>query len=250
MRRSITPLIALLLVLSILIGAGCGSTGQKSGATIAAGAGPEGPSRVDPKDFTANVDNAYFPLKPGTTYRYKGVKDGKPTIDVFAVTHKTRTILGVPCVVIHDRLFQSGKLAEETTDWYTQDRKGNVWYFGEATRELNAKGETTSTEGSWQAGLGGAHPGLFMPRDPRPGQSFRQEYYRGHAEDHFAVLDLGASIRVPQGSYDRVLLTKEWTPLEPGVLDHKYYVRGLGEVAEIAAKGPREVGKLVFVKRP
>jgi hypothetical protein len=237
-------------MLAVLIGAGCGSSGDNSSGTIAAGAGPAGPARVDPKDFSSKVDNAYFPLKPGTTYRYKGVKDGKSTLDVFAVTHKTKTILGVPCVAIHDRLFQSGKLAEETTDWYTQDRKGNVWYFGEATRELNAKGKTTSTEGSWQAGRGGARPGLFMPRDPRRGQSFRQEYYKGHAEDHFAVVDLGASIKVPQGAYDRALLTKEWTPLEPGVLDHKYYVRGVGEVAEIAAKGPREVGKLVSVKRP
>jgi hypothetical protein len=236
-------------MLPALIDAGCGSGSDKTSGAIAAGAGPAGPSHVDPKDFTAKVDNAYFPLKPGTTYRYKGVKDGKSTLDVFAVTHETKTILGVPCVVIHDRLFQSGKLAEETTDWYTQDRKGNVWYFGEATRELNSKGKTITTEGSWQAGRNGARPGLFMPRDPRRGQSFRQEYYKGHAEDHFAAVDLGASIKVPQGAYDRALLTKEWTPLEPGVLDHKYYVRGIGEVAEIAAKGPREVGKLVSVTR-
>lgn len=244
------PLSASLLVLSALLGAGCGSGGSGSTEQIAAGAGPAGPSQIDPKDFSATVDNPYYPLKPGITYRYRGVKDGKPTIDIYAVSRQTKQIQGVPCVAVKDNLYESGRLEEQTTDWYTQDSKGNVWYFGEATRELNAEGRTTSTEGSWQAGVDGAEPGIFMPASPQPGQSFRQEYYKGHAEDQFQVLKLNAAVTAPSGSYPRSLLTQETTPLEPGVVDHKYYVRGVGQVKEVTAKGPRELAALVSFTGP
>jgi hypothetical protein len=145
---------------------------------------------------------------------------------------------------VKDNLYESGRLEEQTTDWYTQDHAGNVWYFGEATRELNAKGQTTTTEGSWQAGMDGAAPGIFMPADPKAGQSFRQEYYPGHAEDQFTVLREAAPVTVPAGSYRHALLTEETTPLEPGVVDHKYYVRGIGQVKEVTARGPRELAVL------
>src|SRR5207248_3416509 len=137
-----------------------------------------------------------------------------------------------PCVVVQDRLFLAGRLEERTTDWYTQDRQGNVWYFGESTAELDRRGRVTSTEGSWQAGRSGAVPGIYMPANPHVRQSGRQEFYKGHAEDHFRVLDLHASVRVPYVSSRAALLTEEWTPLEPGVLDHKLYVRGIGNVLE------------------
>jgi hypothetical protein len=188
-------------------------------------------------------------LRPGTTFVYRGTKDGKPTVDVYRVTPKIRRILGVPCVSVRDRLYEAGTLEERTTDWYAEDRQGRVWYFGEKTAELNPSGQVTSTEGSWQSGVGGAEPGIFMPRVPRRGQSYRQEYLKGHAEDHFLVLRLGASVTVPAARYANALLTKEWTPLEPGVIDHKYYVRGIGEVSEETFKGPLETSKLVSVSR-
>jgi hypothetical protein len=119
--------------------------------------------RVDPADFSARVDNPWFPLKPGTTYRYVGVKDGRPSREVLVVTNRTLTIQGVPCVVVQDNLYVRGKLHERTTDRYTQDRQGNVWYFGEQTAELDEKGHVTSTEGTWQAGVDGAQPGIYMP---------------------------------------------------------------------------------------
>src|SRR5205814_656697 len=136
-----------------------------------------------------------------------------------------------------------------TTDWYAQDRAGNVWYFGEATAELDAHGRVTSTEGSWRAGVNGARAGLFMPAHPRVGQRFRQEYFKGHAEDHFAVLSLAATARTPAASSRHALLTKEWTPLEPGVLDHKLYVRGIGLVKEQSVKGGNERAELVAIRR-
>lgn len=223
--------------------------GSATNQTIPSGAGPNGPKSIAAADFVAHVHNPYFPLRPGTVLRYRGTKDGKPSVDVVRVTHEIRPILGVPCVSVKDRLFEAGALAERTTDWYSEDRQGRVWYFGEATAELTPAGRVTSTEGSWQAGVDGARPGIFMPAAPRPGQSFRQEYLKGHAEDHFQVLALGASVTVPAARYSHTLLTKEWTPLEPGVIDHKHYVRGIGEVSEETARGPLETSKLVSISR-
>ena len=190
--------------------------------------------------FSANVTNPWFPLRSGTSYAYRGVKDGKPSRETLTVTNRVREIRGAPCRAVEDRLFVGGHLAERTTDWYTQDANGSVWYFGERTAELDANGHVTSTEGSWQAGVDGAVPGIFMPARPRPGQSFRQEYLKGYAEDHFRVVGyLGPN----------ALLTEEWTPLEPGVLDHKVYVRGTGTVLERTIRGGDELNELVSVTR-
>jgi hypothetical protein len=131
-----------------------------------------------------------------------------------------------------------GHLAERTTDWYAQDALGNVWYFGEDTAELNAGGKVTSREGTWQAGVDGARAGIFMPAHPKLGQSFRQEFLKGHAEDHFQVIRLSGPS----------MTTKEWTPLEPDTLDHKGYKRGTGLVKEETVKGGNERWTLTVVR--
>ena len=200
--------------------------------------------------FAPRVDNPWFPLIPGTTWVYRGVKDGKASRDVVTVLHTTRTIQGVRCSSVSDRLLLAGRLEERTTDWYAQDLRGNVWYFGEATAELDRSGHVTSTEGSWLAGRQGARAGIYMPARPRVGQTGRQEYYKGHAEDHFAVVSVRARVSVPYLSSTRAVLTKEWTPLEPGTLDHKFYVRGVGQVKEVTVKGPTERNVLLSVRRP
>jgi len=202
-----------------------------------------------PSGFVPRVDNPWFPLRPGTTYVYRGTKDGEVARDVVTVTHGVKKIGGVSCTVVKDRLYLGGRLAERTTDWYAQDKRGNVWYFGESTAELNPHGRVTSTEGSWQAGRDGAEPGIYMPAHPTPGRTGRQEHYAGHAEDHFEVLSLHASVRVPYTSSRDALLTKEWTPLEPGVVDHKLYVRGIGTVLERSVKGGDERLELVSFSR-
>jgi hypothetical protein len=190
--------------------------------------------------FSARVDNPWFPLAPGTRWVYSGTKDGKPSRDVVVATHATRTIDGAPCVAVSDRLTLAGHLAERTTDWYSQDADGNVWYFGEQTAELDAHGRVTSREGSWQAGVAGAKAGIFMPAQPRLGQSGRQEYLKGHAEDRFRVI----------GVFGRnAVLTEETTPLEPGTVDHKLYVRGVGTVLEQTERGGNERNELVSVRR-
>jgi hypothetical protein len=201
------------------------------------------------RGFTARVDNPWYPLKPGTVYRYRGVKERQPSREVMTVTRRTKVIDGAPCVVVDDRLYLHGRLEERTIDWYTQDAKGNVWYFGEKTAELDSNGRVKTTAGSWTAGVNGARPGIFMFARPKPGRWARQEYYKGRAEDHFKVLNLHVSVSTPYISSSRAMLTKEWTPLEPGVVDHKYYVRGIGTVLEQTAKGPEERNELVSFRR-
>jgi hypothetical protein len=220
-------------------------------ATAAAGSvlAQAGAADTADRGFRARVDNPWFPLTPGTVYVYRGVKDGKPSRDVVTVTRRTKTIAGVPCAVVDDLLYIEGHLGERTTDWYSQDRQGNVWYFGESTAELDATGHVTTTEGTWQAGRNGARAGIYMPAQPRVGQSGIQEYYKGHAEDHYRVVSLHASVRAPYTSSQAALLTEEWTPLEPGVLDHKLYVRGIGTVLEQTVRGGNERNALVSVRR-
>jgi hypothetical protein len=191
----------------------------------------------NPSDFVRIVDNPWYPLKPGTVYRWTGVSAGKPAVDVLRVTHATKAILGVRTTVIHDRVFVEGRLEESTSDWFAQDRHGTVWYFGEATRQLDRQGHVVSTAGSWQAGVNGARQGIFMPAHPRVGQTFRQEFYKGHAEDRFTILSLHATVKVPFTSSSRAMRTRETTPLEPGVVDEKIYVRGIGTALERTVKG-------------
>jgi hypothetical protein len=192
-----------------------------------------------PQQFAARVDNPWFPLAPGTTFVYKGVKDGEPTRDVVTVTHRTKLIQGVRCTVVDDRLYVRGVLAERTDDWYAQDGRGAVWYFGEATAELDKDGKVTTREGSWQAGVHGARAGILIPAHPRVGQEFLQEYYKGHAEDRSRIVRLTA----------RQLETREWTRLEPGVVSRKVYERGKGMIEEADLKGGDEKTVLVSIKR-
>ena len=228
-----------ILILCILLIAGA--------AAAAATAATRRSAMPTASSFSARVDNEWFPLLPGTRYVYTGAKDGKRSRDVVTVTHETKTIDGVPCVVVHDRLYLRGHLGERTTDWYSQDAKGDVWYFGEDTAELDARGRVTSIAGTWTAGVNGAQPGIYMPAHPRVGQSGRQEYSRGQAEDHYKVLGLFGT--VARAGTPNTLLTQETTPLEPGTVDHKMYVRGIGTVLEQTEQGGNERNELVSVTR-
>jgi hypothetical protein len=218
-----------------------------SGSSIAGGI--QNPPQPGPSDFVRKVDNPFFPLTPGTTYIYRGVKDAKPTRDVFRVTKRKAVIQGVATVVVRDDLYQAGKLAETTIDWFAQDRSGNVWYFGEDTKELDPNGNVISTEGTWKAGVDGARAGVVMPATPRVGDSYRQEFYKGHAEDHFRITSLSARVTVPYGSFRKVLKTREWTPLDPAIRENKYYARGIGLVRGEDVKGPAEHSDLVSIQR-
>jgi hypothetical protein len=184
MRRLIGISIALLLG---ALPAGCGSHQGNSAPTdstgpartTAAGSAPV-TTAPDSSNFDGHViDNAWFPLVPGMTWTYKGVKDGEPAREIMIATAKTKTIQGVPSTVVSDKLYLSGKLEERTLDYYAQDNDGNVWYFGEDTAELKPNGQVKNTEGSWQAGRDGAVAGIFMPADPRSARPFVRSTTRG-----------------------------------------------------------------------
>lgn len=202
---------------------------------------------IDPANFVRKVTNTLFPLRPGTTFFYEGTEDGIPTRNVVYVTHDTKRILGVNCTVVRDRVFEDGVLVEETFDWYAQDVEGNVWYFGEDSKELDPDGNVISTEGSWQAGVDGARPGIIMRADPQVGDRYYQEFAPGVAEDQARVLSLDESACVRTGCFDNLLLTKEWTQLEPGVAEHKYYAEGIGFILGVMVRGGDEHTELVRI---
>jgi hypothetical protein len=203
--------------------------------------------RIEPANFSPNVDHKLFPLTPGKTLVYTGTKDGKKALNLVATTSRTRVVDGVRTRVVEDRLYLNNVLEERTSDYYAQDRCGNVWYFGEDTATLDSHGKVVDTEGSFHAGVDGAQPGVFMQAHPQVGRKFRQEWYQGQAEDVFKVIDRSAPVTVPYGSFRHALRTAETNALEPEVLDNKYYVKGIGEVAELAVKGPREALRLVEI---
>lgn len=200
----------------------------------------------DPANFDSPQDNVYWPMAVGDTYRYEAEEEDGLIINEITNTGAFKVILGVTCRVIYDeeRIDVEGVglvRAEETYDWYAWDNDGNVWYFGEDTVEYlydddwNPLG--TTSEGSWEAGVDGAEPGVVMLADPRPGDSYRQEYYEGVAEDMGKVLKLNAHVSVEYGDFGDCLKTKEWTKLEPGDIEHKYYAPGVGLVFVEELKG-------------
>jgi hypothetical protein len=199
--------------------------------------------------FVGEINNPYLPLVPGTTLTYKGKVDGKSATDVFAVTTAKKVILGVTTTVVHDQVFVQRELTEDTFDWFAQDTDGNVWYFGEDTKELE-NGQVVSTEGSWEAGVDKAQAGIFMPATPEVGQIFKQEEAKNVAEDCTKIVDLHAAVKTRYVSSSDALKTEEFSPLEPNVLDNKYYVRDIGLAREGTIQGGSDVLELVSVTKP
>ncbi|MFL5819477.1 MAG: hypothetical protein ACJ76S_02190 [Solirubrobacteraceae bacterium] len=242
MTRPNAPVVLAAVVVAFQLAA-CGSGGApnappKHASSAATPACPKSPN-FNASDFVSHVDNALFPLQPGTTYRYKGTDEGDPALDLVSVTHQTKRIMGVGTTVVRDRTYTNGKLAEDTRDWYAQDKGGTVWYFGEATKEWD-KGHA-STAGSWQAGVAGARAGIFMPARPAAGRVFNL------SEDCGQVLDLKASVKTPHVSTDQAMRTKEWSPREGGDVFTKDYVRGVGLVRR-ALLGGNDFLELVSVE--
>jgi hypothetical protein len=131
------------------------------------------------------------------------------------VTDQTKQILGVTCTVVQDTVSENGNPIERTFDWYAQDKQGNVWYMGEDSREMK-NGRFVRASDSWESGVDGAQPGIIMPANPQPGDVNRQEYYPpGGALDQAHVLRLDGHVKVAYGTFKRVLVTEEWSPVEP-----------------------------------
>jgi hypothetical protein len=222
----------LLLVAASLFVAACG--GSEEPYALPRGSGQV---ELDPADFVRTIDNQYWPLRPGSRWVYRETgEDGAVQRVEVTVTDRTKSILGIPATVVHDRVTEGGAVVEDTLDWYAQDRWGGVWYLGEDTTEFE-DGQPVSKNGSWEAGVDGAQPGLIIPPRPEVGMSYRQEHLAGEAEDEARILSLDERAEVAFGSFDYLLMTRDTTPLEPTVLEHKLYAMGVGPVLVLALSG-------------
>jgi hypothetical protein len=190
---------------------------------------------IVPGDFVGTVDNPYFPLKPGAHYIYRAQTDEGEEIVDDTVTSDTKEILGVQAIVVHDIVTLDGSKIEETFDWYAQDKDGNVWYFGEDSRQFDG-GVQTGTEGSWEAGQDGAKAGIIMLACPRVGNTYYQEFLKDVAEDVGRVASLSKPVTVPYGSFPSCLKTLDTSVLDPGADEYKYYAKGVGLVLEVEKK--------------
>jgi hypothetical protein len=247
MRRFRVIVIAAALVM--LFAAGCNASDSQNVSSDQArsdrGSGipqdlPQGaePVNLDPKDFTSRIDNPYWPMDPGTRWTYRETdKAGAQLKVVVTVSDQTKKIAnGVTARVVRDTATEDGEIIEDTIDWYAQDREGNIWYLGENTAEFE-NGKLLSKEGSFEAGVDGAKPGVIMPAHPQDGMQYRQEYYKGEAEDNGEVLSTDEMVRSPFGQFDNALLTKDTITIEPNVLEYKLYAKGIGPVVALGVSG-------------
>ena len=199
---------------------------------------------IDAANFSDPIVNDYFPLVPGLMTVFEG---GDEHVEV-TVTDDTKVIMGVTTHVITDQVFVAGELQEDTIDWYAADNFGNVWYFGEQTAEYE-NGEIATTEGSWEAGVDGALPGIIMLADPQVGDAYRQEFYTGQAEDVARVYALDESVTVPNDTFDRILVTEDWSLLTPDVHERKWYAPNVGVVFEETISGGSGTLSLIDIRR-
>ena len=205
---------------------------------------------LEPAEFSTTIDNPYWPMKPGSRWVYRETdSDGTKQKVVVTVTNETKLIAnGVTARVVRDVVTEKGKFVEVTDDWYAQDRRGNIWYLGEATTEYE-NGNPVSTAGSFEAGVDGAQAGVIMPARPRPGLSYRQEYYKGHAEDKASIISLREQAEVPSGHFRPVLMTRDVNPLSPKVLEYKFFARDVGPVLAVSVSGGSDREELVRYTR-
>jgi hypothetical protein len=234
--------LAVTLVLGLGLTANVGAAGK--GSKFPRGSDPV---KLDPADFSPNINNRRWPMTVGSrwVYRVIDVEDGSKQRDVIKVTDQTKMIAdGIEARVVSDIVTDHGKPTEVTKDWYAQDSEGNVWYFGEDTIEY-VHGRARDN-GSWEAGVDGALPGIALPAKPKVGMSYREEYSKGEAEDQSRVLVLDAQAEVPAGHYKRVLMTEDFSPIEPKVSELKFYAKGSGQaVLAVDVSGGSEREELV-----
>lgn len=184
---------------------------------------------LDEDDFEDEVEHAFMPFETGATWVYQ-TDDGRED-NIVTVLDKTKEVDDIESIVVHDVVLVDGELEEDTLDWFAQHENGTVWYMGELSQSLE-DGELVSLDGSWQAGEEGAMPGIVMLAHPAVGKTYRQEFRLTEAEDAATVLSLTATAVVPAGTFTDCLKTADFTPLEPGVVEYKYYARGVGLVLE------------------
>ena len=223
------------VVAAVLLMTACGG-GSKSSAGSGLPTGSE-PAELDPADLTTEIDNAYWPMSPGSRWVYREVENGETQRVVVTVTDRTKTIHGIEARVVHDLVTTlDGEKVEDTFDWYAQDQDGNLWYLGEDTKEYE-DGKVVSTEGSWEHGVGGAEAGIVVAAEPKQGLAYREEHYAGEAEDAAEVLSVEGKVQVPFGFFKDAMITRNHSGIEPKVEELKFYARGVGPVLELLVSG-------------
>ena len=177
-------------------------------------------------DFTTDITNKYFSLRPGAKFTYTNKSFLSTERILVEVTQDTKMVMGVKTVVVRDRVWVGDVLKEDTRDYYAQDKAGNVWYFGEDVDNY-VKGKLANHSGQWLAGVNGAKPGIVMLANPKVGDTYRQEYAKGTAEDMGTVLSVNERVVVPHGTYEGCLKTRDWNHLD-SANEHKYYCPQVG----------------------
>jgi hypothetical protein len=225
-----------------------------AGGTAEAGDLPRGHehANLDPADFTTKIGNPYYPLRPGDRKVWRETApDGTRQKIVDRVTSRTKLIAnGIRArVVIATVTSKAGKLVEYTEEWFAQDRAGNVWYFGEDT--TNYEGPKPSKKGAFEAGVGGAQPGVQMPAKPRAGMRYRLEGgYKTGAADHTIILSVGREqVEVPFGYFRGTVMTRDYTPLERKVSELWFYAKGVGAVLALDISDGDHREELVSFRR-
>jgi hypothetical protein len=253
--------------LLIGIAAGCGGKSSQSttetitqtitqatGGTETAAATtslPEGskPFKMNPADFTTEIDNPYWPMKPGSRWIFRETDaEGSVSRVVVTVLDKTKTIMGIEARIIHDQVSENGEVKEDTYDWYAQDAEGNLWYLGEDTTEYE-NGKPKTKEGSWEAGVDGALAGIILPAHPQVGMTYREEYYKGHAEDGAQIQGVDALVKVPYGRFEHGIQTRNFSGIEPNVIEEKIYAKDVGVVLEITVSGGSDRTELLSYRK-
>jgi hypothetical protein len=201
---------------------------------------------------STTVDNAWFPLAPGTQFTLVGSANRgqgqRSHRVVFTVTDLTKVIDGIHALVLWDRDYNAGRLEEGELTFHAQDDDGTVWNLGEYPEEYE-HGRLTGAPDTWIAGLARARAGILMLAEPRVGTP---SYLQGWAPDiDFAdrarVLRTGVRSCVPVRCYGDVLLTDEWNPAEPGAHQRKYYARGVGNI-RVGAAGHDTEGEVLVLE--
>lgn len=179
---------------------------------------------IDSEDFVSEVDNRWFPLSPGATWTYElsGEQSGTVTVTV----SEGQEVAGVDATEV-----ETAWPDRSTTDYYAQDRAGNVWWVGRA--------------GVWEAGADGAEAGLAMAADPRVGDGYRMARAEGLVEDQAQVRSVNATVTVPAGGYEDCVEVETSSPLVPGVRLLSTYAEGVGLVRTVSLEGPEVSLELV-----
>jgi hypothetical protein len=248
MRHVALPVSAALLIgIATACGGGSSqSTTQETGGTAATSLPVGGkPFKMNPADFMTEIDHPYWPMKAGSRWIFRETDaEGSVSRVVVTVLDKTKTIMGIEARIVHDQVSEQGEVKEDTFDWYAQDAEGNLWYLGEDTTEYE-NGKPKTKEGSWEAGVDGALAGVILPAHPEVGMTYREEYYKGHAEDGASILSVDAFAKVPYGTFDHGIQTRNFSGIEPDTIEEKIYAKGVGVVLELTVSGGSDRTELV-----